>query len=68
MATAAGNTSFNITLPDQVIEDMMRLKPGGYFGGNRAEIAKALILDALKQPQTQALIARAAANSPSTGG
>ena len=67
MSTGEGQTQFNITLPDQVIEDMMKLKKSGYYGTNRAEIARALILDMLKQPHVQGLIERAAASSPSTG-
>lgn len=48
MATAPGNTSFTITLPDEVIEAMMFLRAEKLYGTNRAEIARALILDMLK--------------------
>ena len=60
MSTADGQIQFNVTLPKQVIDDMMKLKGSGLFGNNRAEIARALILDMLKRQEIQALIASSA--------
>jgi hypothetical protein len=56
MATAKGNTSFTITLPNEVIETMMDLLPSKAYGTNRGEIARALILDMLKQLAAQKLV------------
>jgi hypothetical protein len=56
MATAPGNTPFTITLPDEVIETMMDLLPSKMHGTNRAEIARSLILDMLKQLAAQKLV------------
>ena len=56
MATADGSTSFSITLPDEVIETMMDLLPSKMYGTNRAEIARALIMDMLKQLAAQKLV------------
>lgn len=56
MATAPGNTSFTITLPDEVIETMMDLKPSKMYGTNRAEIARSLILDMLKRLAAEKLV------------
>ena len=56
MATGEGNTSFNITLPDQVIETMMTLKRSGLYGSNRAEIARTLIQDMLKRLAAEGLV------------
>jgi hypothetical protein len=56
MSTAPGQTQFNVTLPDQAIETMMALKKCGLYGTNRAEIARTLILDMLKEPRVQELI------------
>lgn len=49
MAVAEGNTAFTITLPDQAIKMLEQLKGTGLYGRNRADIARSLILDALKQ-------------------
>jgi Arc/MetJ-type ribon-helix-helix transcriptional regulator len=49
MPAGKGQTQFNVTLPDQVIETMMTLKSSGLYGTNRAEIARALIQDMLKR-------------------
>jgi hypothetical protein len=49
MATAEGNTSFNITLPNEIIETMMDLLPSKAWGTNRAEIARQLIIDMVKR-------------------
>ena len=65
MATAPGNTSFTITLPDEVIETMMDLHPSKMYGTNRAEIARALIQDMLKQLAAQGLVNF---RGPSSGG
>ena len=56
MATAPGNTSFTITLPDEVIETMMDLLPSKAYGTNRAEIARALILDMLKRLHAEKIV------------
>ena len=56
MAAARGNTSFTITLPDEVIETMMDLQPSKIYGTNRAEIARSLILDMLKQLAAKDLV------------
>jgi hypothetical protein len=56
MAAAPGNTSFTVTLPDEVIETMMDLLPSKIYGTNRAEIARTLILDMLKQLSAQGLV------------
>jgi len=56
VATADGNTSFSITLPDEVIETMMDLLPSKMYGTNRAEIARALILDMLKRLASEGLV------------
>lgn len=56
MATGEGNTSFNITLPNQVIETMMTLKASGLYGSLRAEIARALIQDMLKRLAAEGLV------------
>jgi hypothetical protein len=56
MPNAPGNTSFSITLPDEVIETMMFLLAGKMYGTNRAEIARALILDMLKTEAVQRAI------------
>lgn len=56
MPTGEGNTSFSITLPDEVIETMMDLKPSKLYGTNRAEIARALILDMLKRLAVEGLV------------
>lgn len=49
MATGEGNTSFTVTLPDEIIQTMMDLKPSKAWGQNRAEIARQLIIDMLKR-------------------
>ena len=56
MATAPGNTSFSVTLPDEVIETMMDLLPSKMYGTNRAEIARSLILDMLKRLAAEGLV------------
>lgn len=56
MATAPGNTSFTITLPDEIIETMMDLLPSKAYGTNRAEIARSLILDMLKRLAADGLV------------
>jgi hypothetical protein len=56
MATAPGNTSFTITLPDEIIETMMDLMPSKAFGTNRAEIARALIIDMLKRLHAEGIV------------
>lgn len=56
MASAPGNTSFTITLPDEVIETMMDLQASKIYGTNRAEIARSLILDMLKQLAARGLV------------
>lgn len=56
MATAPGNTSFTITLPDEAIETMMDLLPSKIYGTNRAEIARSLILDMLKRLAVDGLV------------
>ena len=56
MATAPGHTPFTITLPDEVIETMMDLEPSKVYGTNRAEIARSLIQDMLKQLHAQGLV------------
>lgn len=56
MATALGNTSFTITLPNEVIETMMDLLPSKMYGTNRGEIARALILDMLKRLAGEGLV------------
>jgi len=70
MATAPGNTSFSVTLPDEVIETMMDLLPSKMYGTNRAEIARQLILDMLKQLAERKLVRMrgAAANNLSNLG
>ena len=56
MAAAPGNTSFTITLPDEIIETMMDLLPSKAFGTNRAEIARQLIIDMLKRMHADGLV------------
>lgn len=56
MATARGNTQFSVTLPDEAIELLEKLKPTGLYGTNRAEIARTLILDMLKQLRSQKVV------------
>jgi hypothetical protein len=56
MATASGNSSFTITLPNEVIETMMDLLPSKMYGTNRGEIARALILDMLKRLAGEGLV------------
>jgi len=56
MATAPGNTSFTITLPNEVIETMMDLLPSKIYGTNRGEIARSLILDMLKRLAAEKLV------------
>ena len=56
MASEPGTTSFTITLPNEVIETMMDLKPSKLYGTNRAEIARALILDMLKKLAAEGLV------------
>lgn len=56
MATAPGHTSFNITLPDEIIETMMSLAPTKIYGANRAEIARALIYDCLKRMHAERIV------------
>jgi hypothetical protein len=68
MATGDGNTSFSITLPDEVIETMMDLKPSRMYGTNRAEIARQLILDMLKQLSAQGLVRKWTVAGPADRG
>ena len=56
MATGDGNTSFSITLPNEVIETMMDLRPSKMYGTTRAEIARSLILDMLKRLAAEGLV------------
>ena len=56
MATAEGNTSFTVTLPDEIIETMMDLLPSKAWGTNRGEIARQLIIDMLKRLHAEGLV------------
>lgn len=56
MASSDENTPFTITLPNEVIETMMDLQPSKLYGSNRAEIAKSLILDKLKELAAQGFV------------
>ena len=56
MTSAPGSTSFSITLPDEVIETMMDLLPSKMYGANRAEIARSLIQDMLKELAAKGLV------------
>jgi hypothetical protein len=56
MPNAPGHTSFSITLPNEVIETMMDLLPSKLYGANRADIARSLILDALKRLAAEKLV------------
>ena len=56
MASTPGHTSFTVTLPDEVIETMMDLLPSKLYGANRAEIARSLIQDMLKQLAGRGLV------------
>ena len=56
MATGEGNTSFTVTLPDEIIESMMDLKPSKAWGQNRAEIARQLIIDMLKRLHAEGVV------------
>lgn len=56
MAAAPDSTSFTITLPNEVIETMMDLLPSKMYGTNRAEIARSLILDMLKELAARKLV------------
>ncbi len=56
MPNAPGHTSFSITLPNEVIETMMDLQSSKLYGTNRAEIARSLILDALKRLAAEKLV------------
>ncbi len=56
MATAKGNTSFSVTLPNEIIETMMDLKPSKAWGQNRGEIARQLIIDQLKRLDAEGLV------------
>ena len=49
MAVEEGNTQFSITLPDEALEMFEQLYPLGIYGKRRAEVARQLILDMLKQ-------------------
>jgi hypothetical protein len=49
MATGPGNTQFSITLPNEAIEMIDDLRGTKLWGANRGEIARNLILDALKR-------------------
>ncbi len=40
---------FTISLPEQAIDLIEKLEPHGIYGDSRAEIARNLILDALKK-------------------
>lgn len=63
MATAPGNTSFSITLPDEIIDSIMFLQHCKLFGTNRGEIARGLILDMFKRPEIRALVDEGRAKS-----
>ena len=57
MATASGNTSFTITLPNEVIgnnDGFIAIHK--MYGTNRGEIARALILDMLKRLAGEGLV------------
>lgn len=56
MATAPGHTSFNVTIPDEIIETMMTLVPAKIYGTTRAEIARALIYDCLKRMHAERIV------------
>ncbi len=56
MAVAPGNTQFSITLPDEVLLLMKQLEKDKLYGANRGEVARALILDALKVLKAQGII------------
>ena len=56
MATAKGNKSFSVTLPNEIIETMMDLKPSKAWGQNRGEIARQLIIDQLKRLDAEGLV------------
>ena len=56
MAVAPGNTQFSITLPDEVLDQMKQLERDKLYGSNRGEIARSLILDALKVLKAQGSI------------
>jgi hypothetical protein len=42
-------SGFTVKLPPEACEMLERLKPKGIYGSNRAEIARTLILDKLKE-------------------
>jgi hypothetical protein len=57
MATAAGNTQFSITLPDEAIDMIEQgLAPFGLYGKTRAVIAANLILDTLKRRDIREIV------------
>lgn len=56
MATAKGNKSFSVTLPNEIIETMMDLKPSKAWGQNCGEIARQLIIDQLKRLDAEGLV------------
>ena len=56
MATASGNKSFSITLPNEIVETMMDLLPSKAWGTNRGEIARQLIIDQLKRLDAEGLV------------
>ncbi len=56
MAVAPGNQQFSVTLPDEAIEMMKDLEKTKLYGTNRGEIARALILDMLKQLAAQKVV------------
>lgn len=56
MPNAPNHTSFNITLPDEVIETMLDLLPSKIYGSNRAAIAESLIRDMLKRLAAEKLV------------
>jgi hypothetical protein len=53
MAVAPSHTQFSITLPDEIIALMKLLERDKLYGSNRGEVARALILDALKNLKAQ---------------
>jgi len=63
MATAKGNTSFTITLPNEIIAELMLLKVGKHYGTDRATIARSLILDMLKTSDVREQIREARAKA-----
>lgn len=55
---------FTLTLPKQVIENMMKLAECGHYGNNRGEIARQLVFLAMRDEDVQRQIEKFEAQEP----